>query len=113
MKPWIGVDLDGTLAQYAGWEGPTIIGDPVPLMCVRVLRWRAEGKIVKILTARVSEPDLGVRAQIIYAIQEWCKEHLGEVLPITCEKDFGMTELWDDRAVQVIPNTGRRVDGQA
>jgi len=22
-----------------------------------------------------------------------------------------MLELWDDRAVQVIPNTGRRVDG--
>ena len=27
-------------------------------------------------------------------------------------KDYGMVELWDDRAVQVKPNTGERVDGK-
>jgi hypothetical protein len=26
---WIGVDLDGTLAQYAGFKGPEHIGDPI------------------------------------------------------------------------------------
>ena len=40
----------------------------------------------------------------------WCQAHLGRVLPVTCVKDFGMVELWDDRAVQVVPNDGRRVD---
>jgi hypothetical protein len=29
------------------------------------------------------------------------------------KKDYAMHELWDDRAVQVIPNTGVRADGKA
>ena len=36
----------------------------------------------------------------------------GEVLPVTNCKDFGMIELWDDRAVQVVFNTGIRADGK-
>lgn len=44
-------------------------------------------------------------------IESWCVEHIGHKLPITNVKDYGMIELWDDRAVQVIPNTGRRADG--
>jgi hypothetical protein len=32
-------------------------------------------------------------------------------LMITAFKDYGMEELWDDLAVQVIRNTGERVDG--
>lgn len=39
-------------------------------------------------------------------IERWCLEHIGIVLPVTNVKDYGMIELWDDRAVQVIPNTG-------
>ena len=38
--------------------------------------------------------------------------HFGVVLPVTNVKDWHMLELWDDRAVQVEPNTGRRVDGE-
>jgi hypothetical protein len=30
---------------------------------------------------------------------------------VTREKDFAMIELWDDRAVQVVTNTGERADG--
>jgi hypothetical protein len=30
-------------------------------------------------------------------------------LPVTCEKDMAMVEFWDDKAVQVIPNTGEPV----
>ena len=44
-------------------------------------------------------------------IQAWCLEHVGEVLPVTPAKDYDRVELWDDRAVQVIPNTGERADG--
>ena len=50
---WIGVDLDGTLAQYGGWNGG-LIGDPVPLMLQRVKEWIADGKDVRIMTARVA-----------------------------------------------------------
>ena len=39
-------------------------------------------------------------------IMEWCKEHVGCILPITNEKDFGMVQLWDDRCTQVLRNTG-------
>jgi hypothetical protein len=40
------------------------------------------------------------------AIQVWCDQHLGQVLDITNVKDYGMIELWDDRAVRVVLNTG-------
>jgi hypothetical protein len=53
---WIGVDLDGTLAYYdpeADFD-PEKVGPPVPKMVARVKRWLAEGKTVKILTARVA-----------------------------------------------------------
>ena len=46
----------------------------------------------------------------ITPIKEWCLKHIGQKLEVTNVKDFGMIELWDDRAVQVIPNTGRRAD---
>jgi hypothetical protein len=42
-------------------------------------------------------------------IEAWCIKHIGQSLPITCQKDYGMIELWDDRCVQVIPNTGRTI----
>lgn len=107
---WIGVDLDGTLAEYHGWVGPQHIGRPVKRMARRVREWLAEGKRVKILTARAT-PGRPEYDEVIEAIEKWCLRHLGQVLEITNEKDFGMTELWDDRAVQVVPNTGRRADG--
>jgi hypothetical protein len=113
---WIGVDLDGTLAVYDTWEGSYHIGAPIPEMVMRVRGWLSEGRAVRIMTARVYAPmDDAVRqmdaAIATRAIQEWCAQHLGEILPITCVKDYGLIELWDDRAVQVIPNTGRRADG--
>jgi hypothetical protein len=46
------------------------------------------------------------------AIDAWCLEHLGRTLEVTAIKDYGMLQLWDDRCVQVIPNTGRRADGR-
>lgn len=106
QRGWIGVDLDGTLATYDGWVSPTHIGPPVPAMLERVRKWLAEGWEVRIFTARVSSPD--ALDLVVTAINEWQAE-LGLALPITNIKDFGMVELWDDRAVQVIPNTGEPV----
>lgn len=53
-KPWIGFDLDGTLAEYDGWKGIENIGNPVKPMVDLVKQMHGEGKVVKILTARVS-----------------------------------------------------------
>ena len=112
-KGWIGVDLDGTLAEYHGWRGPSHIGPPIPAMLERVKQWLAEGQEVRILTARVShdshQTKMIMAAQAHNAIREWCIEYIGQELAITCVKDYRMTELWDDRAVQVVKNTGERV----
>lgn len=107
MSGWIGVDLDGTLAHYEGWKGIEHIGDPIPMMLERVKQWLSEGKDVRIFTARVANGDMAVRY-----IWAWSVVHLGQILPVTNVKDMNMIELWDDRAVQVIPNTGERADGK-
>lgn len=111
---WIGVDLDGTVAEHKGWVDELHIGDPIPDMVARIRDWLSRGWTVKIFTARVcTNPGLRklpletVRA----AIEDWTEKHIGTRLEVTCEKDYALVELWDDRAVQVVPNTGARADG--
>jgi hypothetical protein len=113
---WIGVDLDGTLAEHywpdKGPYGHTHIGKPIPRMIDRVKGWVAASIDVRIFTARVGPADPGFdQAPARKAIEAWCIEHIGRVLPVTATKDYQMVELWDDRAVQIIPNTGMRADG--
>lgn len=108
MSGWIGVDLDGTLAKYDGWKGEDHIGEPVPAMLARVKKWLAEEREVRIFTARVSG-DAEETAFVRKALTAWCLKHVGQDLPVTNAKDYGMIELWDDRAVQVRVNTGEPV----
>lgn len=116
-KGWIGVDLDGTLAFYVKWVNWDVIGSPVPLMLERVKGWLAEGREVRIFTARVSfENDICkasgkpfTRQQVAEVIQDWLEKNGLPRLQVTHEKDFNMIELWDDRAIQVIPNTGQTI----
>lgn len=116
VRGWIGVDLDGTLAQYDGWQGPEHIGPPVPPMLARVKFWLEHGHPkygevqVKLVTARVSVVEQ--RDEFLLAWSKWCAEHGLPTLPVTHMKDYGMLELWDDRVVQVEANTGRRMDGE-
>jgi|SRR6267378_1626995 len=111
MPDWIGVDLDGTLARndVEGWLEN--IGPPVERMIVRVRNWLAQGRDVRIMTARVSSRNsTGFDAQKQRAlIERWCVEHIGTLLPVTSEKDHMMVQLWDDRAICVQENTGRYV----
>jgi hypothetical protein len=104
-KGWIGVDLDGTLASYNSYATDSI-GPPIPLMVRRVRKWLDAGQTVKIFTARIADGDAKTRE----SIEKWCILNLGKKLEITCCKDTDMIELWDDRAIQVVPNTGQRVD---
>lgn len=98
---WIGVDLDGTLAFYESWQGIEHIGEPVPLMLAHVKNWLRQGIEVRIFTARATQQEA------IPYIHEWCIKHIGQPLKVTNVKDYAMIELWDDRAVGVIHNTGR------
>jgi hypothetical protein len=110
MAGWIGVDLDGTLAEYDSWRGVTYIGTPIPAMVRRVKDWIEQGARVKIVTARVSSKNnMTVVATATLAIQRWCCEHIGTPLEVTAEKDFEMLVLYDDRCVQVELNTGRLI----
>jgi len=129
---WYGFDLDGTLAVYDRWRGIDHIGPPIRRMTKLVEQMHKAGLRVKILTARVSprpEPEtkpnpyrennwcIESPSDMPWAldpkpwtarefIQDWCWRCLGFVPEITHEKDYLMLNLFDDRVVQVEPNTG-------
>lgn len=104
--PWIGVDLDGTLAHYDHGTQQVHIGDPVQLMLNRVNQWLEDGYRVKIMTARVSrDPDYSEFER--NRIWKWCEKIGLPKLEVTCTKDYHMLELYDDRAVTVEANTGK------
>jgi len=105
---WIGVDLDGTLAEYDAWKGINHIGEPIPLMVDRVREWLYNGHDVRIFTSRVSVRDDPTRdaSKARDVVEKWCEKHIGLELPVTNVKDFRMQSLWDDRVVQVQKNTG-------
>jgi hypothetical protein len=96
----IGVDLDGTLAEYNGFKGLNIIGKPVKKMKDFVLDLIDSGEEVKIFTARAHDP------KGIPPIKKWLKDNGFPDLEITNVKDPAMKRIYDDRAVQVLANTG-------
>lgn len=108
--------MDGTLASYKTGDGISSVGQPIPIMVERVKNWLSRGQEVRIVTARVAAcnraNDGGVVDSAELAVEqdkmirEWCKEHIGQELQTTAQKDFAMIELWDDRVVQVVQNTG-------
>jgi len=134
-KGWYGFDLDGTLAKYDGWKGIDHIGEPVKPMVDLMKRMHDEGKVVKIMTARVApkekpetkpnpykEGDWCIESPDFQPwalrnewtprefIQEWCHRILGFVPEIVYQKDPLMLELYDDRVKQVVPNEGWLVE---
>lgn len=114
-NPWIGFDLDGTLAkQYWPHERefhPLVIGEPTPLV-ERVKLLIAQGARIKIFTARVgprgtSPNNKGLKLRDVQnAIADWTEKHIGVRLEATCVKDFNMIALYDDRAVRIRHNEG-------
>jgi hypothetical protein len=101
----IACDLDGTLAEYDRWRGIEHIGKPIERTLRRVRAALAAGHAVEIFTARVAFADDADTAGKY--IEDWCRQHVGQVLPVTCIKGGHFTEFWDDRAVGVHKNAGR------
>jgi hypothetical protein len=110
-SPWIGVDLDGTLAHDLGNKrenkGLGEIGSAIKPMLNRLRKWIAEGKTVKIFTARASSP------RQVVMIKKWLSSYGLPELEVTNVKDLRMIELWDDRCVQVLTNSGEPIDKMA
>lgn len=109
MGGWIGIDLDGTLAQYCTGDVISSIGEPVPAMLEFVKKLLQRGSEVRIFTARVAHDK---NEEQLTLIQNWTYAHLGVLLAVTATKDYGMIELYDDRAVGIVPNKGVRADGK-
>lgn len=111
---WYGFDLDGTTAKYNSGDfrkyGPNHIGEPIEAIINIIKQLLADGKNVKICTARVCEPDPFEKKKVVRAIQDFTEKHVGRRLEVTNEKDFEMIALFDDRAVQVMPNEGILVE---
>ena len=115
---WVGVDLDGTLAEYHEFVSATHIGKPIKPMVDVVKQMLRDNWDVRIFTARVDGGRcaelMGLPAakqfknveDIKRAIEVWCIINIGVHLPITNVKDFGMVRLYDDRAIGVEMNTG-------
>lgn len=109
---WVGVDLDGTLANYKSGGGLlTSVGEPIQPIVDRVKKLIAKGFRVKIFTARASEPDQ------IPLVKAWCVEQGlvyddGMPLEVTNVKDYSMIQLWDDRAIAIEHGTGKVLGGK-
>jgi hypothetical protein len=106
-RGWYGFDLDGTIAFYDGWKGPTHIGAPVKPMCDLIRLYLERGDRVKIFTARVTIREDGEHETARKAIEQWTVDQFGVALEVTNVKDYGLIKLYDDRAVGVEENTGR------
>ncbi len=106
----IAVDFDATLARYTDYKGPDDLGEPIPEMIAKVKAALQAGSQVRIFTARVypgqTYDDALKATESCIAIAEWCKKHIGQLLPIEFAKSPHVDEFWDDRARQVIKNTG-------
>lgn len=110
-KGWIGVDFDGTIAYQIKRTDPYQLGPPIPRMVERVCGWLKDGYRVKIMTARMAAyshtlgqyRDLNKMERML---RDWCKEHLGQELEITNQKDGEMLALWDDKAIGVVADSG-------
>jgi hypothetical protein len=102
--PWIGVDLDGTLAEEQSPFDPLTIGRPVPEMVRKVRQALEDGVEVRVFTARLA--DKGLRDRIKQAIRDYTREHVGRELDSTNEKDPGLREIWDDKARRVRKDEG-------
>lgn len=102
---WVGFDLDGTLAVYDRWRGIEHVGAPIKPIVAILREMVAEGRPVKIFTARVADEKSA--PEVRRHVWAWLEKQGLPPIEITNIKDFQMISLYDDRAIQVVPNEGR------
>lgn len=104
-KGWIAVDADKTLFEYdSGKFRVDVFGRPIPLMVARVRMHLENDEEVRLFTARVADPEWESKGKPAW---EQLSQYLfGTVLKATNVKDYELYLIYDDKAVQVVPNTG-------
>lgn len=115
ISPWVGFDLDGTLCEWVRWTKWDTFGKVLVPMKTILLEHLATGDECKIFTARVAYP-----RDICYVtgeeftssmMESRIQDHLMKDglprLACTAIKDHRLRIFYDDRAIQVILNTGR------
>lgn len=105
---WLAVDLDGTLAKYDGWKGEDHIGELIEPMAEKIMQRHNEGWRIAIFTARVSSLNDEENSVAEKVIWNWLNSNKMDmyISGITATKHKHFREFWDDRAFNVIPNTG-------
>lgn len=99
------IDLDGTLAYYDRWSNEGDIGEPIEDIKNKILRWISEDITIKIFTARA------YCNKNIKVIRKWLLLNgLPPTLEITNIKGIDCNIILDDKAREVIKNTGIIVD---
>lgn len=98
--PEIAIDLDGTLAHYDKFISEDHIGEPIEPMMKFVKTLIADGHKVVIFTARAST------VTGVAAVCKWIREQGLPPLEVTNIKKKTFQTIYDDRAIQIIRNTG-------
>ena len=86
---WVCVDVDGTLARYAGWKDSDTIGDPLPGAREFMQALRDRNYYVVVFTAR---RDLGM-------VRSWLDHHAIPCRLVTREKVPAIAYV-DDRGIR-------------
>lgn len=98
-KGAIACDFDKTIAFHV--DGQEKLGNPIPKMLRRIKAHLAAGDNVEIFSARADNP------RTVRELGDWTEKHLGVRLPAGNVKKPYYYRFYDDKAVEVEPNTGR------
>lgn len=95
-RPVVAVDLDGTIAEYDGWQGEDVIGDAFPGAVHFLTALKTSGFDVVVFSARAGT-ELGVNA-----IWAWLNKHgvANLVDEVTNVKQYRFAVMVDDRAIR-------------
>jgi hypothetical protein len=109
--PHHATDFHQTLAQYDHeTQHPEDFDNmaPVEKMVNRVKTWLANGEKVTIFSA-AANPTNDWDGRIARGMGDWSEKHIGVRLPVTGIKEESFDDMWDDKAVALEPNTGKRL----
>lgn len=109
FKKTVCLDLDGTLAEYQGWQGLEHIGQPLPGAVEFVRKVREKARVV-IFTTRTKvdmddRPEGVTRAGLAAIVQSWLDKHGFVVDEVYTGQGKPIAAVYvDDRAVWVPSN---------